>query len=222
MLEPFDFFQALANPLFHPFIGRVVVHAVAQAVGQALHVGDLLFGVVGVLIVLAVAEAFHQAGGGVAQVQRDGFGGGLLDILQNRAVGGVKRVRFGRDRKIDDGLREGEIAFGHADEIDGIARGHAQRERVRFGEADVFDRHADDAAGDVERIFSGFEHAGEPVEGGVGIAVAHGFVQRGDDVVVLFAAFVVEQNPLLEGFLDGAVGDRCGCGGRRGKPRLYR
>ena len=185
----------------------MIVHAVAQAVGQALHVGDFVFGVVGVLIVLAVAQAFHQAGGGVAQVQRDGLGGGLLHVLLNRSVGGVKRVRFRRDRKIDDGLREGEIAFGHADEIDGVTSGHAQRERVRLGEADVFDGHADHAARDVKRIFSGFEHARQPVEGGVGIAVANRFVERGDDVVMLFAAFVVEQNTLLEGFVDGGFGD---------------
>ncbi len=138
-----------------------------------MHIGDLVVGVVGVLIVPAIAEAFHQASGGIAQVQRDGLGGGLLDVLLNRAVGGVKRVGLRRDRKIDDRLREGEIAFGHADEMNGVPSSHAQRERVRFGEADVLDRHADDAAGDVERVFSRFEHASEPVEGGVGIAVAN-------------------------------------------------
>jgi hypothetical protein len=100
--------------------------------------------------------------------------------------------------------------------MDGVAGGHTQRERVRFGEADVFDRHADYAAGDVERIFSGFEHASEPVEGGVGIAVANRFVQRGDDVVMLFAAFVVEQNTLLEGFVDGCFRYLRGSGRRRG------
>src|ERR1700687_5888233 len=102
--------------------------------------------------------------------------------------------------------------------MDSVTSGHARREGVRFGEADVFDRHADYAAGDVERVFSRFEHASEPVEGGVGIAVAHRFVQRGDDVVMLFAAFVVEQNALLEGFVDGGFGDyiRRGSGWRRG------
>jgi hypothetical protein len=45
-------------------------------------------------------------------VQRDGFGGGLLHVLQNRAVRGVERVRFGRDRKIDDGLRQARLPSG--------------------------------------------------------------------------------------------------------------
>ena len=108
-----------------------------------------------------------------------------------------------RDRRR---LGRARDCLGHADEIDGIAGGHAQRERIRFGEADVFDSHADDAASNVERVFSGFEHASQPVERGVGIAVAHGFVQRGDDIVVLFAGFVVEQDPFLQGVLNGGFG----------------
>ena len=143
-------------------------------------------------------------------MQRDGFGGGLFDIVLHVAVRGVERVGFGRYREIDDGLREREIAFRHADEIDGVARGHAEGKRVGIGEADIFDRHAHDAAGDVERIFAGFDHASEPVEGGVGIAVAHGFVQGGDQIVVFFAGFVVEQYAFLEGVADDVVGDFCG------------
>ncbi len=79
--------------------------------------------------------------------------------------------------------------------------------RVRIGQADVFDRHAHHAARDVERIFSGFEHAPQPVERGVGIAVAHRLVQRGNQVVMFFAGFVVEQNALLQRVADDVVGD---------------
>ena len=92
MLEPFDFFQALADSLLNSFIRRMIVLAVAQAAGQALHVRDLVFGGVGVLIVLAVTDCFHQAGGRVAQVQGDGLGGGLFYILNDGSVGGVERV----------------------------------------------------------------------------------------------------------------------------------
>ena len=82
----------------------------------------------------------------------------------------------------------------------GVACGEAEVEGFGGGEADVFDGHADDAAGDVHGVFAGGEHAAQPVEGGVGVGVADGFVQRGDDVVVLLAFLVVEQDALLEGF----------------------
>ena len=140
-------------------------------------------------------------------MQRDGFGGGLFDILLDIAVCGVKRIRLGRDRKIDDGLREREIAFRHADEIHGIARGHAEGKRVGIGEADIFHGHAHHAARDVERIFAGFDHAPEPVKRGIGIAVAHGLVQSGNQVVMFFAGFVVEQNAFLQRIADDVVGD---------------
>ena len=48
------------------------------------------------------------------------------------------------------------------------------------------------------------QHAGEPVDGRVDIAVAHGFVQRGNEVVVFFAVFVVQQ-----GFLGNALFSVC-------------
>jgi hypothetical protein len=79
-----------------------------------------------------------------------------------------------------------------------IARGEAQVQRLRRGEADVLDRHAHDAARDVHGVFAGSEHAAQPVERRVGIRVAHALVQRGDEVVVLLALLVVEQHALLQ------------------------
>ena len=40
VFEPLDLFKTLANPLFYAFAGRMVVDAIAQIVGKALHVGD--------------------------------------------------------------------------------------------------------------------------------------------------------------------------------------
>ena len=138
----------------------------------------------------------------------------------DRAVGGVDGVGFGREREIDDGLGEREIAFGQAEEVDSIARGRCRGSALRLGEADVFDGHADDAAREIHRVFAGFQHAAEPVERGVGIGVAHGFVQRGDEVVVLLAGFVVEQDAVLQSVGDDRVGDppiRCRARGEGGR-----
>jgi len=49
------------------------------------------------------------------------------------------------------------------------------------------------AAREIERIFSGFEHARSQYSAGVGIGVAHGFVSAEISVVVLLAGFVVAQ-----------------------------
>ena len=89
----------------------------------------------------------------------------------------------------------------------GVARGEAEVEGFGRGEADVFDGHADDAASDVHGVFAGLQHAAQPVERGVGVGVADGFVQGGDDVVVLLALLVVEQDAALEGFGGDLFGD---------------
>ncbi len=140
-------------------------------------------------------------------MQRHRFGRRALYILLHRAVGGVQRIRLGRQRQIDHRLRQRQIALRHADEIHGIACRHAHRERIRIGQADVFHRHAHHAPRHVERIFAGFEHASQPIERRVGIAVAHRLVQRGNQVVVLFAGLVVEQHPLLQRILHDLVGN---------------
>ena len=70
----------------------MVVDAILQIVGQALHVGDFLFQVVRVLISLAIADCLHQAGWRVSQMQRHRVLRGSLDIFLHRAVGGVERI----------------------------------------------------------------------------------------------------------------------------------
>src|ERR1700683_1672559 len=72
----FDFFHALANSFFYAFVGGMVIGAVPQIVGEALHVGDFAFDVVGILVTLAVSEALHQSGGCVSQGRWGGFGRG--------------------------------------------------------------------------------------------------------------------------------------------------
>ena len=67
----------------------------------------------------------------------------------------------------------------------------ATRQRLRVGVADVLGREAHQPARDVERILAGLEHARQPVERRVGVAVAHRLVQRRDEVVVLLAGLVV-------------------------------
>ncbi len=106
-------------------------------------------------------------------------------------------------------MGEREIAFGYAEKIEGVFGRKSDGERAGFGEADVFAGHADQAAGEIERVFAGFEHAHEPVESGVGIGIAHGFVERGDEIEVLFAGFVVAEEFALEDVFEEFAGDAC-------------
>ena len=124
----------------------------------------------------------------------------------------IDGIALRRDRHVDRGLRQRGVPFRHAHEVHRVLCGDRDRQRLRIRVADVLRRESHQPARDVERILAGFEHARQPVDGGVGIAVAHGLVQRGDQVVVLFAGLVVEQRAVLR-----EVGDQGGVSMRRAR-----
>ena len=108
-------------------------------------------------------------------------------------------------------MGERELALGQADEFAGLHRGDGERQRLRVGVADVFAREDDEPAGEEPHVFAAFEHAGEPVDAGVGVAAADAFDQGAGGVVVVVAGGVV-----ADGFaLDGVGDERCGVSRKR-------
>src|SRR5258707_11170028 len=67
-----DFVEALAEALLEALVGGLVVGAAGEIVGEALHVGDFLFVVVGVVVAFFVADLFHHAGDRDAPMPRAG------------------------------------------------------------------------------------------------------------------------------------------------------
>ena len=100
--------------LFESLVCRFVVYATGKVVWEAGHIGELVVEIVRVLVAFAIANVFHQAGDSIAEVKGNGIGFGFVDIFENLAVGGVHGVGFGGEGKIDQGLCEGEVAFGCA------------------------------------------------------------------------------------------------------------
>ena len=182
--------------------GRPVVLPPLQPLGQAVHAGDRVGRVVGVLVALAVAERLHQPGGRVAQVRGDRLGDVLGGVARRAAVGGVDGVALRCRRQVHRGLGQRGVGFGHPELVRRVGGGDGQRQRLRIGEPDVFGGEADQPARHVHRVLAGLEHPRQPVERGVRIGVAQRLVQRRDDVEVLFAALVVEQGTLLEQLRD--------------------
>ena len=76
-----------------------------------------------------------------------------------------------------------DATFGHSNLLAGGVGGGGKGEEGVVCEADVFRGDDDEAAGDVEGVFARGEHAGEVVEGGVGVGASDGFVEGGDGVV---------------------------------------
>src|SRR5260370_33018046 len=62
-----DFVEALAETLLEALVGGLVVGAAGAVVGEALHVVDVVFGVLGGLVAFAVADMLNQSVDSVPQ-----------------------------------------------------------------------------------------------------------------------------------------------------------
>src|SRR5215831_19216317 len=67
-----NFAHALAETRFKALVGRVIPGAASKVVGQALHIRDLFLVVVRILVVLAVAQIFHEPGRSIARCRGTG------------------------------------------------------------------------------------------------------------------------------------------------------
>src|SRR5947199_79639 len=199
--------EPLLDGLLVATIGRVVIGAVLDRVGQMLLLHLRLLVVVGVAIALAVADLSHQGGGGIAQVQRHRVGARPLDVLLHGRVRRVERIALGRRREIDYRLRQRQIRLGHPDEMRSLLGGDGLGQRLWISEADVLGGKADQPAGHVQGILAGLEHPPQPVQRGIRIAVPETLVQGRDDVVVLLAGAVIQEVLALHRLLDERGGD---------------
>uniref|UniRef100_A0A8W7PIM2 Uncharacterized protein n=1 Tax=Anopheles coluzzii TaxID=1518534 RepID=A0A8W7PIM2_ANOCL len=125
-------------------------------------------------------------------------------------------------------LRDDAVRFRQPDGLDGAQRCGRYLQCVRVRQPDIFARHPHHAPADVARILAGRNHARRPVQGGVVVRGADGFVQRGYDVVVLVALPIVQQVRFLQTLAhilqrdgDERIGERAAVGGgrRRGSTR---
>ncbi len=164
-----------------------------------------------VFITFAIAEVLHQLGGGVEDVggrhQRTVFGGRAF----GRPLRHIDRIRFRRGCQIDHALGERDFAFGRTQKIIDILGGKRLNHGLRIGQPNIFDAGAHKAAGDVERLLAARQHAREPIESGIGIGTANGFVQRGDDVEMFLARLVVKRCAALHGGDEGGGIQRLHC-----------
>ncbi len=74
----FDFLQTRFDFALHPLFGGEIVFFPEQGIGQALHGGELVLRIVGILVALAVVQFFHESGGCIAYDERNGFGASFL------------------------------------------------------------------------------------------------------------------------------------------------
>ena len=106
-------------------------------------------------------------------------------------VGHVNRIGPGRQGQIDHGVGQVDIAFRHSQEVAGLVDGDRQSKGVIIGQSDVLGGKPDQPPGDVQGVFPGLQHPGQPVDSCIGIAVSHGFMEGGDQIIMLFTILII-------------------------------
>ena len=69
-----DFPQSGFIFFLQPLLGGAVILSAFKRIWQALHIGKLVFHIMGVFIAFAVSKLLHQPRRGVAYYERNGFG----------------------------------------------------------------------------------------------------------------------------------------------------
>ena len=147
----------------------------------------------GILISLAVVKLLHKPCGGVPEPQRHCPRLLLLHIPPAGLKGSVEGIGLGRHGKIDHRMGQMYVAFRHPQEMAGLIGRHRHLKSPAVRHPHILAGKPDQPSGDIERILSSLQHPAHPVDSRVRIAVAHGFVQGGNQIIVFFPVLVIEK-----------------------------
>ncbi len=175
-----------------------------------------VFEVVGIPVVFPVSQGLHQGRGGVSKVQGNREGAGFPDGLPGFSIGRVEAVALWGGGQVDGGLHQGQLPFRRTHEPEGLHGVHGDGQRLGVGAPDIFCRKPDHPSGKVQGIFPRGQHARQPVDSRVRIAVPQALVQGRDQVVVLLTRLVVQERFFLEGLLQVFKSDDAAFPGERG------
>ncbi len=120
-------------------------------------------------VAFAVALLLHQTGWSVEDMFGRRLASGFLCLAQRRLVGRISSVGFRREGQIGHSLSQRQFALGAADPLIGFPRMQADRLRLWISEADILDRHAQDASCEISWVFTTRQHPGQPIERGIRI-----------------------------------------------------
>ena len=158
-------------------------------------------------LAFAETEVAHEFGGGVAEPDGHRF----VWCFPCEVKGGIPGIgggaRFLGQAESDSSVGENEARFWHADAFDSLEAGSGKGKGAISGKANVFGSEDYHATSDELGIFTGFHHASEVIEGGVGVATAHGFDKCGNCVVMAIAFFVVTGQFATGGFDNSVLGN---------------
>ena len=137
LLPVLDLLQAGFVFGFQPLFRRAVIFPTKQGVRQALHIGQLIRGIMGVLIAFSIVQFLHQAGRRIADDQGNRLCQLGQGILFGGFIGCISGVGFGCQGEIHNCLGQVDRTFRHADEMTGLIGGNSKFQCFGIGKAHI-------------------------------------------------------------------------------------
>ena len=157
-----------------------------------------------VLVAFAVAETFGAGVMRIPQMFGHGQSAARAHVLQRRINGQDAAVALMGSGDVESGLGDRNARFRPADELGGLMGRIRQHQRHGIGQAHIFRRTNDDSPSDEARVFSGFNHFGQPIEGRVRITSSHRFDERRNCIKMAVLIRVINNRLALNAlFSDG-------------------
>ena len=138
-----------------------------------------------------------------------------VDIGQRRIDRGLARVGLRRQAHIERSLSQVDATLGIANDLGRFKCGMCHQKRLRVGVANILGSLNHNAASDKLGILPCIDHAREPIDRGIGVAAAHRFNKRTDNVVVHVTVFVIRKPTTWIGDLHVIHGNGIAFPGRR-------
>ena len=151
-----------------------------------------------ILVILAIAQLFHQLGGCVAQMQGNRQVARLPHQFQGTVDPLVCRVALGAGGQIHRSFRQRDTPLRPSYLHHGIKSGVRQEQCVGIGQTDILGCRNDQSAGYESRVLSGLHHTRQPVERPVRITSADGLDKGGNDIIMHLPVLVIRQRILLQ------------------------
>ena len=83
------------------------------------------------------------------------------------------------------------ITLRHPQKVAGLIGCHRHLQGIGIGHPHILAGKPDQAPGDIQRILPAVQHPAQPVHRRIRIAVSHGLMQSGNQVIVLLPVLIV-------------------------------
>ena len=160
----------------------------------------------GVFVILAVSQVFHQRCRRITQMQRHRKVSCLSYLSQRICYTHIGRIALGAGGQIYSSLGQRNTSLGPSYLHYGVKRGIGHQKSIGIGQAHILGGRYHQTACNECGILTSLHHTCQPVKGCIGITSAYGFDEGRYDIIVHLTVLIVCKRVLLQTLIHDFIG----------------